>query len=84
MGKENLEKFTTKQLEKRKNLGTILITILISVGVFVLAIAIYFLTIGKGLNASLVVPAIGCFVVALPIYIGLKGTKEEITIRKNN
>ena len=58
MGKENLEKFTVKQLENRKKLGTILLIILISVGVLVIAIAIYFLIIGKGLNASWVGPAI--------------------------
>ena len=83
MGKENLEKFTTKQLEKRKKLGSILLIILISAGVLDIAIAIYFLIIGKGLNTSLIVPAIGCLVIALPIYIGLKRTKEEITKREN-
>ena len=83
MEKENPEKFTTKQLEKRKKLGTILLITLISVGILVIAIAIYFLIIGRGLNASLFGPAIGCFVIALPIYIGLKRTKEEITIREN-
>ena len=84
MGKENLEKFTTKQLEKRKKLGFTLLIILISVGVLNIAIAIYFLIIGKGINITLVTPAIGCFVIALAIYIGLKRTKEELTNRENH
>ena len=84
MGKEKLEKFTTKQLERRKKLRFTLLIILISVGVLNIAIAIYSLIIGKGINITLVTSAIGCFVIALVIYIELKRTKEEITNRENH
>ena len=83
MANENLDKFTTNQLVKRKKLGFSLLVILITVGTIDIAIAIYFLFIGKVINTFLLTPALGCFVIALPIYMGFKKTKEEIARRES-
>lgn len=72
MAKEELENLTIEQLKKRKTLGAIVLVMLIVATTLSVWIVIYDLIIGDGLNTSLLVPAIACFVVAIPIYLGQK------------
>ena len=81
MAKDNLEDIGTEKLKKRKNFGSILLVILIAAAVLDGSVVIYDLIIGNGLETYLIVPAIACFVISIPIYMGIKKINEELARR---
>ncbi len=78
MAKEKVKNPTIEQLKKRKKLGSILLAILTFSVVLSLLVVIYNLLTGEGLNTSLLVAAFGCFMVAIPIYLGKKKIDMEL------
>jgi hypothetical protein len=84
MAKEKIEDISTEKLIKRKKFASILIVILIAVAVLDGAAVIYDLIVGDGFEIYLFVPAIACFVIAIPMYMGLKKINEELARRKDN
>ncbi len=80
MAKEKLEDLSLDKLKKRKKFGVILLCILI--GVVILSIIV--LLIGeKQLDTSHLIAVSSCLVCALPIYLGIKKAKGEISRRKS-
>ena len=84
MENKKLEKITTEKLRSKKKIASILIVVLITAVVGDVSMLIYDLIIGKGFNISLFVPAIACFVILIPIYLGKKNIDEELKKRDNN
>ena len=81
MEKEKLEKHTTERLRKRKKIASIILVILFAVALLDLSVLLYNLFIGHGFNISLFVPALACFVISIPIYLGKKKIDEELKNR---
>lgn len=84
MENEKLKNLSIEQLQKKKKFGAILLIILIAAVILDCAAAIYNLIIGDGLNIYLITPAIACFVIAIPMYIGFKKIEEELRNRKES
>ena len=84
MEKGKFANVTTKQLQKRKKVASILLVILIAAVVLDGLALIYNLVIGKGFFNALFVAAAACIVIFIPIYIGKKKIEGELKNRKDN
>ena len=84
MAKKNPEEFSTERLKRSIKIGYALLLMLMIVIVLSLAIIVYDLIKGNGLQTYLFVSAGGCFLLALIVYSGNKKTKEYLTRRSDN
>ena len=84
MEKGKFANLTTKQLQKRKKVASILLAILIAAVVLDGSALIYNLVIGKGFFNILFVAAAACIVIFIPIYMGKKKIEEELKNREDN
>ncbi len=84
MEKGKYANLTTKQLQKRKKYASILLVIIIAAVVLDASALIYNLVIGKGFLNTLIVPAVACIVIFIPIYIGKKKIEGELKNREDN
>ncbi len=84
MEKRKYANTTTEQLQKRKKYASILLVILIAAVVIDGFALIYNLVIGKGFINSLLVSAVACIMILLPIYMGKKKIEEELKKREEN
>ena len=84
MEKGKFANLTTKQLQNRKKVASILLAILIVAVVLDGSALIYNLVIGKGFFNVLFVAAAACIVIFIPIYMGKKKIEEELKNREDN
>lgn len=81
MAEERFEELSTERLTRRKNLGSALLFILIAAAVLDGAAFIYDLFTDNKVNIYLMIMAIACLIIALPISLGLKKVKKELAGR---
>jgi len=81
MPKSKYEQLTDVQLGKRKRFSLILFVILIVVASLNIVLVIYKLVEGDALNSSLLVTAVACLIISLPIYMGRKEITNELERR---
>ena len=84
MEKGKFANLTTKQLQKRKKVASILLAILIAAVVLDGLALIYNLIIGKGFFNALFIAAAACVVIFIPIYLGKKKIEGELKNREDN
>jgi len=84
MEKGKYANLTTKQLQKRIKYASILLVIIIAAVVLDASALIYNLVIGKGFLNTLIVPAVACIVIFIPIYTGKKKIEGELKNREDN